>query len=214
MTSIPQRLVVVGAGGHGRELLDIIEAINAARPGTWEVLGFVDDGEPDRDLLTRLATTFLGPLEVLAGLEANYVIGVGSGSARKLIDQQLISADLEAASLVHPAALVGSDTAWEPGFVLCGHGSVTTNVRLGRHCHLNRMATIGHDCRIGSYVTINPGSTVSGNVTLGDGVTIGTGASVIQGVTIGAGTTVGAGATVISDLPAGVTAVGVPARPQ
>jgi acetyltransferase-like isoleucine patch superfamily enzyme len=62
-------------------------------------------------------------------------------------------------------------------------------------------------------VNVHPGAVLSGDVHLGDGVTIGTGACVIQGVHIGAGTFVGAGAAVVNDLPAGVVAVGVPARP-
>ena len=82
---------------------------------------------------------------------------------------------------------------------------------LADHCILNIAATVSHDTRIGTFSNINPGVQLAGNVTIGEGCYLGMGARVIQGISIGEWTTVGAGAVVIRDLPARVTAVGVPA---
>jgi acetyltransferase-like isoleucine patch superfamily enzyme len=90
---------------------------------------------------------------------------------------------------------------------------ITTNVVAGRSLQVNVNATVSHDGRIGDYVTISPGCNISGTVEVGDSVYLGTGCVIIPGVRIGARTMVGAGAVVISDLPGGVTAVGVPAKP-
>lgn len=75
---------------------------------------------------------------------------------------------------------------------------------------------------IGSGVTLRQGTTIGalddgsprGSVApvIGDGVNIGVGALVIGPVTIGDGATIGAGAVVITDVPAGATVVGNPAR--
>lgn len=205
-------LVIIGAGGHGRELLDIVEAVNRTAVA-FDFLGFLDDGPIDHARLERRGSCVLGGVEHLARIDAQYLIGVGLPETRRRIDAYASSLPRAAASVVHPSASLGADVSMGPGTVLAAGARVTTNVRLGRHVHLNVNATVSHDCVVGDYVIVNPGASVCGNVVLGDDVIVGTGAVVIQGVTIGSGTTIGAGAAVVRDLPPGVTAVGVPAEP-
>jgi sugar O-acyltransferase (sialic acid O-acetyltransferase NeuD family) len=205
-------LVIIGAGGHGRELLDILEAMNAHLP-TYEVLGFVDDGVVDADVLARRGVPILGPIRRLEKIPARYLIGVGSPQARRQIAGLVSGMGRLAASAIHPSATLGSDIELGPGAVLAAGARITTNVRAGSHVHLNVNSTLSHDCRLGDYVMLNPGARVCGQVTLADEVVVGAGATVIEGVRIGRGTVIGAGAVVVCDLPAGVTAVGVPARP-
>ncbi|WP_018503393.1 NeuD/PglB/VioB family sugar acetyltransferase [Parafrankia discariae] len=206
-------LVVVGGGGHGRELVELVGAVNAGRP-RYRLLGVLDDARPDPDLLAAAGTSHLGPVGLLCELDAEYVVGIGSPNARRAIDLAATGWGRHPATLVHPRAVVGRAVTLGPGSVVCALASVTTNVRTGRHVHLNVAATVAHDCRLGDYVTLAPGARLSGTVTLGDRVTVGTGATVIQGLGIGPGAVVGAGAVVVRDLPAEVVAVGVPARPR
>lgn len=206
-----RRLVIVGAGGHGREVLDVIEAMNADE-AVYEFLGFLDDGPVDDALLGRRNVAVIGLVADLATADAEYLVAVGSPSVRRRIDAMASALGVPAAVAVHPAATVGSDVELGPGSVLNAGARLTTNVVLGRHVHLNVNATVSHDCRLGDYVTLNPGARACGNVTLGEGVTLGAGATVIHGRAVGAWTTVGAGAVVVRDLAAHVTAVGVPAR--
>lgn len=208
-----RELVVVGAGGHGRELLDVVEAVNAVRP-SYRLLGVLDDGTPDPDLLAACGVRHLGPVRLLAELDAEYVVGIGSPRARRAIDLAATEWGRRPAVLVHPRAVVGRNVTLGPGTVICALASVTTNVRTGRHVHLNIAATVAHDCRLGDYVTLAPGARLSGAVTIGDQATVGTGAVVAQGLRIGEWTIVGAGAVVVRELPAEVVAVGVPARPR
>lgn len=206
-------IVIIGAGGHGREVLDVLEAGTADGRDLGPFLGFLDDGHPDPDLLRRRHVSHLGPVRILETLSAQYLLGIGDGRARRSLDAVCTEWGREPAEAIHPLASFGANNEWGPGLVVCSHSCITTNVRLGRHVHVNVHATVSHDCVVGDYVTISPGSHISGNVTLGDGVLVGIGATIVQGVTIGTGTIIGAGAVVISDLPEAVTAVGVPARP-
>jgi sugar O-acyltransferase (sialic acid O-acetyltransferase NeuD family) len=214
-------LVIVGAGGFGRECLDVVEAMNTESPA-WDFLGFVADGGHDADQLTRRGAPFLGGVELLEDLAAwdaptrkavRYVIGIGSGAARRSIDQRLTGWGREPAVLVHPSATRGADTQIGPGSVVTAGVRITTHVTVGRHVHLNLNATVGHDCSIGDYVTVNPGANLSGNVTVEAGATLSTNAVVVPGVRIGADATIGAGAVVLRDAPAGETLAGVPAKP-
>lgn len=220
MTTVP--LVIIGAGGFGREVHDVVEAINEtatvrheAQP--FEVIGYLDDGASvGAALLAERGLAVLGPVERLEHLASDiqFVIAIGSGEVRRKIGSWGASLGRQSPVLVHPLAGVGRHrVSMEPGVVLCAGALVTTNVRLGRHVHLNLGATVGHDAVLGDYVTVNPNASVSGNVVLEESVSLGTCSSVIQGRRVGARTIVGAGAVVLRDLPADVTAVGIPAKP-
>ena len=206
-----RELVIVGAGGHGRETLDIVEAINAVKP-TWAFAGFVDDGEIIADRLERRDAPLLGTAEILTDTDQRYVIGIGSPAVRAKLDEQFTAWGRIAATLIHPAATMASDNRIGDGVLLAAGARVTTNVTLGRHVHLNVNAVVSHDCVVGDYTTLSPGSLVNGDVQIGTGVFLGTGAIITPGVTIGDHAVIGAGAVVVRDVPSGVTVKGVPGR--
>ena len=206
-----RELVIVGGGGHGRETLDIVEAINAVEP-TWAFAGFVDDGEVIADRLERRDASLLGTTKILADTDPRYVIGIGSPAVRAKLDEQLTAWGRTAATLIHPAATVASDNRISDGVLLAAGARVTTNVTLGRHVHLNVNAVVSHDCVVGDYTTLSPGALVNGDVRLAEGVFLGTGAIITPGITIGDHAVIGAGAVVVRDVPPGVTVRGVPAR--
>jgi sugar O-acyltransferase (sialic acid O-acetyltransferase NeuD family) len=202
----------VGAGGHGREMLDVVEAINRVSP-RYSFLGFLDDNVQSSDLVARRNAAVIGNVKQLKAIDADYVIGIGLPALRRRIDEYATSVGRTAAVLVHPSATLASELRLGPGTVIAAGAHLTTNIRLGRHVHLNIKSSLSHDCVVGDYVTLNPSATISGNVSLEDEVTVGAGAVVIQGLSVGCSSFVGAGAVVIDDLPPNVKAVGVPARP-
>ena len=205
-------LIIVGAGGHGRETLDIVEAINARTP-TWVVQGFVDD---DKDLSTELIdrreAKLLGTSSWLRDSFAQFVIAIGSSHVRAIVDERIDLAAQTAPALVHPSATIAADNLLGPGVLIAAGAHVTTNVILGRHVHLNVACVVSHDCVVGAYTSLAPGAMLNGNVRVGERVLIGSGAVVLPGVTIGDDAVIGAGAVVTKDVPAGVTAKGVPAH--
>jgi sugar O-acyltransferase (sialic acid O-acetyltransferase NeuD family) len=214
--TVTDGVVIVGCGGHGREALGIVCAINEADPGRWRPIGFVDDqpSATDRERVDRLGVPLLGPIEWLAEEDpATYVVlGIGDPGIRREVDRRVVAYGRRAATLVHPAATVGRGTITGEGLLAFAGARVTTNVTLGRHVHLNQNVTIGHDCVLEDYVSVNPLAAVSGSCRLDSGVMIGANAAVLQNLTIGASAIVGAGACVVRDVPPGAVVKGVPAR--
>lgn len=195
-------LWIVGAGGVGREALDVALAAGI------EVAGFVDD---------QMAGTVVRELSVVGPSDlsdqAAFLVAIGAPTARLAVAGRMEAAGHSSVPLVHPRAIVGPLTKVGPGCLISGGAHVSSTVMLSPHTQVHYNATVGHDSVLDEGATVLPGANVAGAVHLERGVTVGSGAVVLQGLTIGEGATVGAGAVVTRDVAAGVTVVGSPARP-
>lgn len=205
-------ILIFGAGGQGREVLQLIRQINATG-AQWKCLGWIDDG------IAKGAE--IAGLPVLGGLaELNawpcpiaVVIAVAWPSTKAKIVTTIYNENCYYPTLIHP------DVQLDPNEVTIGEGTIitqacrfTVNISIGRFALLNIGTIVTHDVSIGDYCGTMPSTNLSGAVTLKEGVYVGTGSQIIQGLTIGAYTIIGAGSVVIKDLPAHCTAVGTPAR--
>jgi sugar O-acyltransferase (sialic acid O-acetyltransferase NeuD family) len=208
----PLRLAVVGAGGWGREVLDIVGALAGDVSSEFELVGVLDDAPSCSEILARRGVDHLGSADLVHDVCDRYVIAIGDGDLRRSIDHRIGPGSAEPARLVHPRSWLGSLCSLAPGSVINVGATITTNVTIGRHGQVHANATVGHDAVIGDFVSVFPGATISGAAILEEGATIGTGANVLPGIRVGAGAMVGAGAVVVDDVAACETVVGVPAR--
>jgi sugar O-acyltransferase (sialic acid O-acetyltransferase NeuD family) len=203
-----EKLILVGAGGHGKDVCDA-----ALRQGR-NVIGFVDDDETlwGRSVLGR---PILGGFDHLSstGRGVAAVIALSSPETKLRVAALLEQAGVPIApSILHPSAVI-SPFAWiEDGAVVLGGAVVQAEARVSRHAYVHTASSVSHDARVGEYASLHPGVQIGGGAHLGERCFVGIGATILPNVRIGDGTIVGAGAVVLHDLPAYVTAVGVPAR--
>jgi len=145
-----------------------------------------------------------------------FIVAIGNpfGHARCRIHDQLVGAGFAAVSLVDPTAKLCASAQIGSGLQAMPDVIVHNEAVIGRQCLLNTRCLVEHDCVLEEGVEIGPGATLAGRVRVGANSWICTGASVRPRVRIGRNTIIGAGAVVVSDIPDGVVAVGVPARPM
>lgn len=210
-----EKLVILGAGGHGREVLDLVEAINAERE-RLEVLGFLVDPEYETAGTVIHEIPVLGGLDWLAAhaAEVKVACGLGYPEVRYRMVRRAEAVGARFVSLVHPRAILTRWVDLGAGVVVAAGCILTNRIRLGDHVQLNVGTTIAHDCRLESFASTAPGVHVAGHVVLEEGAYLSTGVNVIPGVTVGRWSVVGAGAAVVRDIPANCVAVGVPAVPR
>jgi sugar O-acyltransferase (sialic acid O-acetyltransferase NeuD family) len=197
------RLLVVGAGGHAKVVIDAAEAAGFEIAG---VLGAPDDAP---ELLGHPVSPD-GAQTVAAD---GFIIAIGDNAARARRFAEFTASGLTPVTVAHPSAIVGRDVAIGGGSFLAAGVIVNAGTRIGADTILNTGCSVDHDCVIGEHSHVGPQATLCGAVTLGEGALLGVSSCASPGVSVGAWSIVGAGAAVVDDLPANTVCVGVPARP-
>jgi len=200
-------LVIWGAGGHGKVLLDL-----GRQTGRYDQICFIDDdpakvGQAFCDCpILRVDDPFDVPVD------ARLIIAIGSNHRRA---EKFLGAQASRRSIVltHPAAVLDPSSTIGAGSVVMAGAILNACVRVGENCIVNTGAILEHDCRIGDHCHISPRATLGGEVIVGAYAHIGIGAVILPRMSIGEGAVVGAGAVVIRPVAPFTTVAGVPARP-
>ncbi len=206
------KIIIVGAGGFGREVFSLIKNINQVKP-TFHVLGFADDALPvgtpiqDRKVLCNIADLAHTKAEAV-------VVAIGNSQVREAVTNKL-PAHLKKPNIIHPLAVFqdADRITIGKGCIICAGNIFTTDVAIGNFCVVNLSCTIGHDAVLEDFTSIMPGVNISGGAHLKRGTYVGTGAKLIKATTVGQYSKIGAGAVVDCDVEENETVVGVPAKP-
>ena len=200
-----KKLVIIGAGGHGRVIADVAKA-----GGQYESIVFLDDALPKLN----------GEFKVVGRLEdfskyitdCEFIVAIGNNASRKRIQSDIESNGAKLATLIHPAAVIGSNVSIGRGSVIMPGAIVNTGTNIGEGVIINTAASVDHDCEIGSFAHISVGSHLAGTVTVGNENFVGAGAIISNNIEMCAGCMIGAGAVVVKNIEEAGTYIGVPAK--
>lgn len=203
-----QDIVIIGAGGHAKVVIDIIE-----KEGKYNIIGLIDSYN---DKKYHFGYKILGTLEnesLLRDMERG-IIAIGDNWSRYIISAKISSVNkgFKYITCISPNAYIARGVIIEEGSVVMSGAIINSDTIIGRHCIINNNASIDHENVIGDYVSIAPSVTTGGNVSIGNYTAIGLGTNIIHKTVIGENTVVGAGSTVIKNISNFKVAYGTPCK--
>jgi len=204
-------IIVIGAGGHSKVLLDILLQQNA------QIIGIVEDdfNKFDNQIL---GVKIVGNDDYILNYSpkkiylVNAIGSAGSMNLRKKIFLKFKQEGYEFARVIHPTAVIGQTVIIQEGAQIMAGAIIQIGSSVGINSIINTKASVDHDCKIKEHVHISPGTIICGNCTVGSCTHVGAGTTIIQNINIGEEVLIGAGSVVVKDIPAKVKAFGVPAK--
>lgn len=200
-------LLIWGAGGHGKVVLDIARGM-----GRFDNIAFLDD-DAERAGFTFCDCPLIGrPEELQSFAGSAFIVAIGDNRTRARCFRNALENGLVATALVHPSAVISPSASVGRGTVVMPGVIINAGAVIGENCIINSGAIVEHDCRIDAHVHISPRAVLGGGVSIGPLAHIGIGAVVLPGASVGRESIVGAGAVVLKEVPSHFTVAGVPAR--
>lgn len=197
---MPQKVVIIGAGGHGKVIADIVLASGDI------LVGYLDD---DPNKTECYGFPVLGNLSHANKLlDCSFVLGIGDNLTRERISKII---DLHWYTAIHPSAMISSSVSIGVGTVIMSGVIINADSSIGSHCIINSGAVIEHDSKLNSFVHISPLAALGGNTIIGASTHIGIGACVKNNISICDKCVIGAGTVVIKNIDLPGVYVGTPA---
>lgn len=211
-SSVPEQIIIIGAGGHAKVLL------NALQVSSRNVLGLTDT-DPQKHGSTLLGCPVLGDdaiIDTYDHSDVRLIIGIGStkpGSTRRDAFEHFQAKGFRFSTCVHPSATVAPDIELGQGSQVMAGAVIQPGCKIGMNTIINTRASVDHDCHVSDHVHIAPGAILGGSVSIGHGSHIGTHATIIENITIGSGAMIAASACVVANLKSQERVAGIPAKP-
>ncbi|TVP79605.1 MAG: acetyltransferase [Puniceicoccaceae bacterium] len=206
-----KRLIIVGAGGFGREVFNWASA-HPDCGRLWEIAGFLDDNPAALDGCNYPVAVLGSVANHHPAADELFICAIGAPSIKWAVCQQLLDRSASFLTLVHPSVIMGANVQLGQGVVLCPGVILTCDIQIGDFAMINCLSSVGHDARIGDWATLSAHCDVTGGAEVGERALLGSGARILPGKKVGPGALVGAGSVVLGNVAAESKVFGNPAR--
>jgi len=193
------KILLLGAGGHARSCIDVLEKENQ-----FEIAGLIEKGESISN--ESLGYPVIGTDDDLKDLRKQYknaLITVGqikSPKIRMKLYQLLKELDFTLPVIVSPHAYVSKHAQIGEGSIIMHGVIINANAIIGNNCIINNKSLIEHDAVIGDHCHIATGAIINGEVSVENETFIGSGAVTKQAIAIGKNCVIGAGVVLKNDI--------------
>ena len=208
-----ENLLIVGAGGFGRELYGIARECNGFGD-RFCIKGFLDDNPSALDGFNGYPPVIGSPQSYVPQPEDSFITAIGSIAARRRCVEALEQRNVRFISLVHRTATLGMNVEIGAGTIIAQNAFVSADARIGRHACVFQSVVVGHDTVVGDFAHVYSLCAIGGNVKIGNGAAVYPGARIVPNRSIGDGAVVGIGSVVLLNVQPGTTVFGNPAAPQ
>lgn len=204
-------ILIIGAGGCGREVLQWIKAINIIEK-RWNIIGFLDDNPHALDGKICDVGIVASIDDYIIKENDVFVCCIGNSKVRKDVVMRFKSKGAKFVSVIHPSAIITESSSIGEGVIVYPFAMVSDNTCIGDYCIINMYSSVTHDVVLGKYCTISGHCDITGKCKLGDSVFMGTTSHVVPGSVIGNDVFICAGSTVMTNVRDGLRVIGNPAK--
>ena len=205
-------LGIFGAGGLGREVLELAGCINRKNP-TWDKFIFVNNGEQSADINGVQVCSYEEAKETY-GDRLQTVIGIGEPAIREKVFRELREDHAKIITLIHPDVHIPETTVIGEGVVINMGNFISCNAVIQDNVYIQPHTNIGHDCILKEGCMISGFCNVAGAVHIGRYAYLGMSSCIKEKITVGDYSIVGMASAVYKDVPKEMIAMGNPARPM
>jgi UDP-perosamine 4-acetyltransferase len=208
---LKENIVIVGAGGHAKVIIDILQKSNR-----FNIVGATVDLKYNANSSDVLGIKIIGddkklPILYANGIE-NVFVAIGDNKLRAKLIQDVTNIGFNLVNAVSPYSCISDHAKLGNGIAVMAGAVINANAEIGNGVIINTGATVDHDCVLGDWCHVAPGCNLAGGVVVGNGSFLGVGTAIIPSVQIGRWSTIGAGSVVVKDIPDECLAFGSPAK--
>lgn len=207
------RLIIIGAGGVGQEIIWAVRNINASC-SHYEILGYCDD-DPAKKGTVIYSTSVLGtPEDIDRTLDEkpSFLCAIGDNVKRVKAVKRILSLGWRPATIIDPSVIIAEGVAAGEGTYIAAGCILSPYAQIGNYVLINHHCSIGHNSVLEDFVQVSPGGRISGGCRVKEGATLGSNAVVAPGKVLGRFATLGASSFAMTDITDNVTAIGNPAQ--
>lgn len=209
-----KNLIIIGAGGFGREVMEIALDIIEQKPETdWRIKGFITDIPGDFDEKDTLGYDIIGDISNHKISPENvYTFAIADIPFKMKMTQKFLEQGAEFVNIIHPSCVIGRTVKMGIGNIISSRVTITSNVRLGNFTRVGGGTSIAHDVTVGDYSTISGTCGINGYAQVGKGVFMGSHTAICPHAVIGDFANIGAGSVVLRKVKAKTHVFGNPAK--
>ena len=205
-----QEILIIGAGGFGRELYDMLW--DGFSRGSCCFKGFLAESADEKFSRSISETIIASPESYDPEPQDRFLLAIGNMDDRVRIVETLTAKGAQFLSFVHPTSVIARSSSIGRGVIVYPHAAVMNQAIVEDYVHLSIYASVGHDARVGKYSLMCPYASLNGFAVAEEAVYMSTHSTVAPNTRVGERAKISANSAAMHDVLSGCLVYGVPGK--